>query len=68
MNTRIRTAMDQYGIRDVSPTTIEAFMRVEHTTLDGISKSEFEAEVIIYARTARKDPNLAASLARQFGF
>lgn len=47
---------------------IEAYMRLEHSTLDGLSKHQFSEEVQISATCVREAGPLAADrLAQSFG-
>ena len=49
------------------PRHIEAWMRLEHGTLDGLSASEFAAEVEIARQCVDADPSGSASLAQSYG-
>lgn len=60
-------ALGRVGAHD--PKIIEAWMRVEHSTLDALSRSRFRQEVKIAlecADAATAEQNL--SVARSFGF
>lgn len=53
---------------DVDPRHVEAWMRVEHTTLDGLSFAAFHAETIVAAdATAEAGPDASEALAASFG-
>lgn len=49
------------------PRHIEAWMRLEHGTLDGLSYSKFAREVEIAAACCDADPAGSESLARSYG-
>ncbi len=65
--------MTHYGalIRSIAPgrdpRLVEAFMRLDHGTLDHLSRSQFRAEAEIAADCVAADPGLAESLAQSFG-
>lgn len=46
---------------------IEAFMRLEHSTLDGLSREQFASEVRIACECIDADPAMAPRLAASFG-
>ena len=46
---------------------IEAFMRLEHGTLDRLSPSQFKSEVNVAIECIMDDPALAESLAASYG-
>ncbi len=51
------------------PRHVEAFMRSEHSTLDGLSPSRFRAEVKIACACIDEGGNiLAERIAKSFGF
>lgn len=51
------------------PRHIEAFMRVEHSTLDGLSPSRFRSEVKIAMMAVDEGgKEFAESIAKSFGF
>jgi hypothetical protein len=43
--TAINERLEAMGRRDVSPVYVEGWMRVEHPTLDGLSREQFTEEV-----------------------
>lgn len=49
------------------PAQIEAFMRVGHSTLDGLSPSQFRAEVRLACKCVDADPAMASRIAASFG-
>ena len=49
------------------PAQIEAFMRVEHSTLDGLSPQRFASEVRLACQCIDADPAMASRLAASFG-
>lgn len=54
--------------RDVDPRHIEAWMRVEHPTLDGVSQSQFsEAMYAALATVLDAGPEQSEALAASFG-
>ncbi len=46
----IREILDVAGFLEMDPRHVEAYMRVEHRTLDGLSRREFVREVALSAR------------------
>ena len=64
----IRTEIARQGYIGVDPRHVEAFMRVEHPTLDGLSKTQFAAEVNVGIQCAREDAANAERVAQSFGF
>lgn len=51
------------------PRHIEAFMRCEHSTLDGLSPRKFKAEVLIALDCIDQGgPEMAERIAQSFGF
>ena len=50
-----------------NPAQVEAFMRVGHNTLDGLSEREFSSECRLCAAAAAQDPALANRLVRSYG-
>ena len=46
-NDFIRTRLSKMGHVGVNPNWVEAFMRLEHPTLDGLSSRQFDAEIRI---------------------
>jgi hypothetical protein len=54
--------------RDVDPRHVEAWMRIEHPTLDGLSQAEFIAEMhAALAATIDAGPEESERLAASFG-
>ena len=47
---RIKAALAEAGRADLDPRWIEAFMRTEYGTLDGLSAARFSAEVRLCAQ------------------
>lgn len=43
----IREEIARQGKIGIDPRHVEAFIRIEHSTLDGLSKSQFKEEVAI---------------------
>ena len=55
-------------IRDTDPRHVEAWMRLEHPTLDGLSRSEFtEAMYAALATALDAGPGESEALAASFG-
>jgi hypothetical protein len=48
------------------PRHIEAYMRLEHPTLDGLSRSEFGHEAYLAACCVDADPEAAEELAQSY--
>ncbi len=67
--TAIRETMATIGrIGAADPRHVEAWMRCEHSTLDGLSRSQFTAEVKIALDCIAAGPVAdSESLARSFG-
>lgn len=65
----IRESMARMGrIAAADPRHIEAWMRLEHGTLDGLSKERFDAEVAIALECIAAGPTAdSESLALSFG-
>lgn len=65
----IRETMAQLGrIGAADPRHVEAWMRTEHATLDGLSRSRFKAEVEIALQCISAVPSAdSESLAQSFG-
>lgn len=60
---RIRAAAPAFD-----PRHIEAYMRLEHSTLDGLSREQFAAEIVMAAMCiAEGGTDAAERLARSFG-
>lgn len=54
--------------RGHDPRQIEAFMRCQHGTLDGLYPAQFRKEVNLAIDCIMADPDLAESLAQSYGF
>lgn len=54
-------------VPDVNPLHVEAWMRDQHGTLDGLSPQQFSHEVHDAAILARANPDLSESLANSIG-
>lgn len=55
------------GGNNFDPRHVEAYMRLERGTLDGLSEAEFAEEARIAYGCAQLDLNTAESLAKSFG-
>jgi len=65
--TMIHEALMRLGRVDVDPLHVEAWMRLEHGTLDALSRSDFEEEVGIAVRCHDVDPKVSVELAESYG-
>ena len=63
----IRTAAAKQGRVGYDARQIEAWMRVEHSTLDALSDAEFERSVEIACRCIDAEPDLSRKLADSYG-
>lgn len=63
----IRETLVRSGRTGIDPRHVEAFMRLEHGTLDGLSSERFREEVEIGAECAAADPVAAEELAKSYG-
>lgn len=54
-------------VPDLPAAHIEAWMRLERGTLDGLSPEQFATEVRVGAELARSNPAESAELARSYG-
>jgi hypothetical protein len=61
--TRIRN----YAHHSVDPRHVEAWMRLEHGTLDQLSTAQFISEVIMAERCILADPSQSERLAKSYG-
>lgn len=52
---------------DANARHVEAMMRIEHETLDGLSPIRFAREVLCCQILAEADPQMAEALARSYG-
>ena len=55
-------------VPDLDPAHVEAYMRMEYGTLDGISPAQFKACAKRAASDVRLDPEFAAEVAASYGF
>ena len=63
----IRETLAKIGRIGVDPRHVEAFMRDEYGTFDGLSRSAFHEAVADGAESALADPALADALADSYG-
>ena len=64
----IRETLAKQGhIGRYDPRHVEAYMRLEHSTLDGLSKSQFASEVAMAVECINAEPSQAEALAQSFG-
>lgn len=63
----ISTHLVALGLAAVDPRHVEAYMRLEHSTLDGLPFAQFREEVRISALCAMTSPDDAEALAESFG-
>lgn len=59
--------LEELGIAGIDARHVEAYMRLEHGTLDAIGPRQWREEVIIAVALIREDPDGAESLARSYG-
>lgn len=65
---RIRTEIAQQGAIGIDPRHVEAYMRLEHSTLDGLSGSQFSSEVGVGIACVRHEGlDIAERCAQSFG-
>ena len=64
---RIRETLARNGFIGVDPRHIEAYMRVECPTLDGLSGKRFDALAIDCVADVKADPQTAERLAQMDG-
>lgn len=65
--TDIRDTLGRMGWEHLDPRWVEAWMRSEHPTLDGLSRERFNVEVSIAAVCAANDVAMSEKLARSYG-
>lgn len=66
--TRIRETLAALGLVGLDPAVVEAWMRVEHGTLDGLSRTRWAVEVEIAAQCAlASHPETNRDAALSFG-
>lgn len=64
----IRTTLAEIGHIGVNPNWVEAWMRLEHPTLDGLSARQFRGEVQVAVDCIRASSEAEnSSLARSYG-
>jgi len=64
----IRNEIARQGKIGIDPRHVEAYMRLEHSTLDGLSKSQFNSEVRIGIMCTQEAGKQSAELcAQSFG-
>jgi hypothetical protein len=63
----IREILAQLGRIGVDPRHVEAWMRLEHSTLDGLSRGQFRAEVLAALDCIDADPHASERLALSYG-
>lgn len=65
---RIAETLDTLGRRGYDPRHVEAWMRIEHGTLDALTRERFAAEVAIACDCIDADPKGSESLAVSYGY
>jgi hypothetical protein len=65
--TLIREDLAATGNSDIAPHLVEAWMRLEHGTLDALSPKQFRREVLMAVACVRQAPEESVSLAESFG-
>lgn len=64
----IREELARQGFIGTDPRHVEGYMRLEHSTLDGLSKGQFRREVLIGALCVERDGEANAEAnAKSFG-
>jgi hypothetical protein len=63
----IRATAAAIGRLGYSPRLIEAWMRLEHDTLDGLTHARFKAEVEAACKCIDADPQGSETLAASYG-
>ncbi len=63
----IREECARQGHVGMDPKLIEAWMRLEHGCLDGLSKRQFADEVAIAIELVKVEPEASAKLAKSYG-
>ncbi len=63
----IREECARQGHVGMNPKLIEAWMRLEHGCLDGLSKRQFADEVAIAIELVTTEPEASAKLAKSYG-
>lgn len=64
----IAERMKKMGIDGFDPRHIEAYMRLEHSTLDGLSSQQFDDEILIGIECIKEDGLENAEMcAKSFG-
>lgn len=63
----IRSILDQVGVTDVDPRHIEAAMRLQYSTLDHLSRTDFHREVAIGIQMCAVDADAMERLAQSYG-
>jgi hypothetical protein len=65
---RIKSVAEENDFFGYDPRHVEAYMRLGHSTLDNLTESEFEAEVLIGISCIAEDGNAnAEKCAQSFG-
>lgn len=59
--------LERLDAREVDPRHVEAYMRLEHGTLDALSREQWAAEVAIAVALINEDPAGAERLAESYG-
>ena len=63
----IADSLRDQGLPTHAPRLIEAWMRVEHGTLDALTRDRFDEEVRIGAECVARDPESSERLAWSYG-
>jgi hypothetical protein len=64
----IREDIARMGAIGVDPRHVEAYMRLEHSTLDGLSRQQWQSEVALAVECVKADgPDNAEACARSYG-
>jgi hypothetical protein len=63
----IALSLARQHLGPVEPRLIEGWMRVQHSTLDGLDRASFDREVALGAACVNADPNGSEVLAQSYG-
>lgn len=64
----IAARLVEMGVVGVDVNAVEALMRLENPTLDGLSRARFDHEVEVAVELVQTDPAAAHAIAESMGF
>lgn len=64
----IAARLVELGVVGVDVNAVEALMRLENPTLDGLARARFEHEVDVAVELVQTDPAAAHAIAESMGF